>query len=321
MRPVGVAQQRVVVGDRRRALARAGQRVGQQRERGALGERGERRAEARVALERPATMTARGRAFSSSSQALDELRRGVSHGSAGRVTHGRPPSRPGTISTSGTPSPSGTSGSRSEKFRCTGPGPAVDRGPERAAGELAQPADAGGARGVVVDLEVPLGRAAVELDLVDRLPGADLAQLGRAVGGQHEQRHARLVRLDHRGRVVRGRGAGRAGERGGHARWSSPGRARRTRRSARRGATWRAAAARAPASARAASSASPGDVHGVAQPAADELVDEGAQAEIGVGSGHDAVCATRRSSSCTASRRPARAGGGRPGRWRDAIAR
>ena len=31
----------------------------------------------------------------------------------------------------------------------------------------------------------------------------------------------------------------------------------------------------------------PGEVHGVAQPAADELVDEGAQAEVGVGSGHD----------------------------------
>ena len=72
---------------------------------------------------------------------------------------------------------------------------AVERGPVRAAGELAQPAHALGRGGVVVDLEEPLGRAAVELDLVDRLPGADLAQLGRAVGGQHEQRHARLVGL------------------------------------------------------------------------------------------------------------------------------
>ena len=37
-----------------------------------------------------------------------------------------------------------------------------------------------------------LAAVAVELDLVDRLAGADVAQLGRAVGGQHEQRHARL---------------------------------------------------------------------------------------------------------------------------------
>ena len=57
---------------------------------------------------------------------------------------------------------------------------------------------------------------------------------------------------------------------------------------------------RAPASAPAASSASPGEVHGVAQAAADELVDEGAQAEIGVGSGHDAAC------DAPAARPPAR---------------
>ena len=61
---------------------------------------------------------------------------------------------------------------------------AVDRGPERAAGEQAHPAHALGRRRVVVDLEEPLGRAAVELDLVDGLPGAELAQLRRAVRGE-----------------------------------------------------------------------------------------------------------------------------------------
>ena len=38
----------------------------------------------------------------------------------GRVIHGRPPSRPGKISTSGI-SPSGNSGSRNAKLRWTGP--------------------------------------------------------------------------------------------------------------------------------------------------------------------------------------------------------
>ena len=106
------------------------------------------------------------------------------------------------------------SGSRKREVQVHRPGPPVDRGPERAAGELAQPLHARRAGGVVVDLEVPLGGAAVELDLVDRLPGADVAQLRRAVGGQHEHRHARLVRLDHRGRVVGGGGARGAGQRG-----------------------------------------------------------------------------------------------------------
>ena len=43
---------------------------------------------------------------------------------------------------------------------------------------------------VRADLEEPLDRVAVELELVDRLPGADVAQLGRPVGGQHDQRDA-----------------------------------------------------------------------------------------------------------------------------------
>ncbi len=40
----------------------------------------------------------------------------------GRVTHGRPPSRPGAMWAAGNPPASGTSGSRKAKFRCTGPG-------------------------------------------------------------------------------------------------------------------------------------------------------------------------------------------------------
>ena len=52
----------------------------------------------------------------------------------------------------------------------------------------------------------------VEADLVDRLPGAHLAQLGRAVGGEHDQRHARLVGLDDGGVEVGRRRAARAGD-------------------------------------------------------------------------------------------------------------
>ena len=84
-----------------------------------------------------------------------------------------------------------------------------------AEGEAADPAQPLGRRLVRADLEEPLRRVAVELELVDRLPGADVAQLGRAVGGEDDQRHARLVRLDHRGQVVRGRRAARARDRGG----------------------------------------------------------------------------------------------------------
>ena len=46
------------------------------------------------------------------------------------------------------------------------------------------------------DVEEPLGVVAVELELVDRLAGADLAQLRRPVGGEDDQRDPRLVRLD-----------------------------------------------------------------------------------------------------------------------------
>ena len=78
---------------------------------------------------------------------------------------------------------------------------------------------------------------AVELELVDGLPGAGVAQLGRAVGGQHDQRHARLVGLDDSGEEVGRGGAGRA--RDGHRTARSPSRSRApgTRPIARRART------------------------------------------------------------------------------------
>ena len=90
---------------------------------------------------------------------------------------------------------------------------AVRGGVERPAGQRAV-VDRGLAPGVVVsDLHEPPDRAAVDLHLVDRLPGADLAQLGRAVGGEHDQRHARLAGLGHGGQQVGRGGAGGAGDR------------------------------------------------------------------------------------------------------------
>ena len=61
----------------------------------------------------------------------------------------------------------------------------------------------------------PAHRVAVQLRLVDRLARAGVAQLGRPVGGAHEQRYPRVRGLDHRGMEVRGRGSrGAAHDRG-----------------------------------------------------------------------------------------------------------
>ena len=79
------------------------------------------------------------------------------------------------------------------------PGPALAGRPPGAAGGGAHVGvPLGGGLGVA-QLHEPLGRRAVQLDLVDGLARAHVAQLGRAVGGQHDQRHARLARLHHGG--------------------------------------------------------------------------------------------------------------------------
>ena len=116
----GVAQQRVVVGDRRRAAPRARQRVGQQRPAGRLGER--RRGLAASARcrrsSRPATTTPR-RARATSSRE----RRVAAAPARGRrrAAHVRRAAGRGRSVVGGSGS-SVTSGSRSGKFRCTAPG-------------------------------------------------------------------------------------------------------------------------------------------------------------------------------------------------------
>ena len=162
----------------------------------------------------------------SSSRAPSTSAGGGSAAIGGRVTHGRPPARP-PVSSSGSGS-SSTSGSRSAKFRCTGPGrPSSAVQTARQASWRSQRSRSGVA-GASSTSRNHLAARAVELDLVDRLAGADVAQLGRPVGGEDEQRDARLVGLDHRGRVVGGRGARRAGEHRRACRSPSRARARRT---------------------------------------------------------------------------------------------
>ena len=63
------------------------------------------------------------------------------------------------------------------------------------------------------DFAEPAHRVAVELDLVDRLAGADPAQLRRAVGAEHDQRHPRFVGLADRRVVVGDGGPGGAEQR------------------------------------------------------------------------------------------------------------
>ena len=84
-----------------------------------------------------------------------------------------------------------------------GTGPALERGPVRAAGEVADPAEVRGGGLVDADLDEPLDGIAVELELVDRLAGADVAQLWRPIGGEDDQRDPGLVGFDHRRGEVR----------------------------------------------------------------------------------------------------------------------
>ena len=189
----GVAQQQVVVGDRGVAAARARERVGEQRVAGGGARAPGARARGRRRRARRRSRRARAPSMWSRETGGGRARR------ARRATHGPPAGAPAGERRR---RPAGTSGSRSAQFRCTGPG----RSPVAAA--TARQASAriqrsrSRRRVVVADLEEPAHRVAVELDLVDRLAGADLAQLGRAVGGQHDQRHARLARP--RSRPARG---------------------------------------------------------------------------------------------------------------------
>ena len=134
-----VAQQRVVVRDRGGAAARAGQRLGEQRDRGAVGERGERGAEPRVALGAPGDQHARAGALELGGE--PSTTPGAARRGATRARDPRPPA--------GAPAAARLLvGQRlveherlaQREVQVHRAGAAVERGPERAAGELAQPA-------------------------------------------------------------------------------------------------------------------------------------------------------------------------------------
>ena len=117
-----------------------------------------------------------------------------------------------TGSASGRSPTTPTSGSRNARLRCTGPGrspvalahaPDGERAPRRT---LLLSCDAG--------FMEPADRVAVEVALLDGLRRADTVQLGRPVGGQHQDRHTRLMGLHHRGVKVGGSGTAGAQQRG-----------------------------------------------------------------------------------------------------------
>ena len=239
-----VAQQRVVVGDGRRAApapdsgsASTGYPVVSAKPATASARPG-------AASTRPHTSTPRGRLVRPvSTGARSSSGRGSGRATSSEHVAGasaRAVSSPGRGS-------AGTSGSRSAKLRWTTPGrPSSAVAYARQASARIQRSRSGVASCVPTSNE-PLGRGAVQLDLVDHLAGAHLAQLGRAVGGEHDQRDARLVGLVDRRRQVGRRRARRAGHDRRVARRPWPGRARRSPRSARPRATSSAARARAPA--------------------------------------------------------------------------
>ena len=212
------AQQHVVVGDHVRAVVRAaaqaGGRLGEQRpaERGGQARAsGSRRPVRRAPAASRRPPAADDHAASRLAQTLGQLCHVVRarRARAPRTsTHGPPVRAPLPVARPPAPPATGASGSRSGKLRCTAPGrpPAAVHQARQASERWWTAVDS--ARLVVADLDEPLRRRAVDAELVDRLAGADVAQLGRAVGGQHDQRHARLARLGDGGVEV-GRGGAR----------------------------------------------------------------------------------------------------------------
>jgi hypothetical protein len=197
---------------------RARQRVGEQRIFAAC-ERGPKRP-APIAPDRPATITAETRV----QLGQPDTASSTAAGEAGAGYPGPPAARPGASPPAWhhrAPAP------RSAKFRCTGPG---DRRPPSrtpgtsAAASAAAPATPGGRR-----YRRTLRRAAIERELVDRLPGAD-SRSPAPVGGEHSNgtraSHASITA------GVVAAAVPDAGEHVGTPR-PSPVRARRTPRSAR----------------------------------------------------------------------------------------
>ena len=182
------AQQRVVVRDRRRR--RAARRSAGRRAAASRAARRRRRSPARPGSARPATTTGR-----CASRATTASARPAAAASSPGVERSspRPPAAAAGLRVG---AELGRAARAARAARSSGaPGRAGPRAPSRPRGRRAR-ASSACARGVascVPTSKNHFAARAVELDLVDRLAGADLAQLGRAVGGQHDERDARLV--------------------------------------------------------------------------------------------------------------------------------
>ena len=170
------------------------------------------------------------------------------------------------------------------------PGPRLAPcGRQRAAGNRAVVQQAVVVGRVGADFAEPAHRGAEELDLVDRLAGADPAQLRRPVGAQHHQRQRRFVGLADRRVVVGDGGAGGAEQRHRLAARLCGAEREEPRRALvddHRHLDLRLA----PERQRQRRRARAGGDDGVAQPAAGELLDEGGgEGGVGVGRVHASV--------------------------------
>ncbi len=141
------------------------------------------------------------RAPSSSSAPSSSVRRPATTAANGRAGRRHPSPASG---------PSGSSGSRNGTLTWTGPaGPSAATATARPATQR-QCARVASAPVEQRQLREPLRGSPVEMRLVDRLRRTAIPQLRRPVGGEHDQRHPRELRLDHRGRELdHGRPRGR----------------------------------------------------------------------------------------------------------------
>ena len=274
-----MAQQRVVVRHRRLPAPRAREWVGQQRPAGRRAERRRGLPQLGVALIAPGHDHAPAGGGHGHGERVRVLRRLRPRGRAG---HKRP-----AVGASAAVRRQGRilhQRLAQRKVEVYHPGLALKCAPVRAAGERAHPAQPPRRCLMRAHLEKPLGRLPEDLHLVDRLAGAVLAQLGRAVGREDQQRHARLVRLDRRRQQLRGGSA--RGARHRHRRTC------RLRQPQREEAAATLVDVRVAAQPRLAGEAQhqrraarPRRGARVAQPAACQLVHERAQQEVGVGGG------------------------------------
>ena len=211
-----------------------------------------RRSRPRTSAPQPATTTPRSGARARVAASRRRPAAGVgARAATRRRVHGAPSGRPGA-STSG--APVGTKRFPERKVEMHRAGGRSDRmSRDRAARERAPRRVRVGDVGRRTGIAEPAHRVAVQLRLVDRLPGAGVAQLGRTVGGAHDQRDARVRGLDDRGMEVRGRRPRRAAQDRGPPACERRSRAPGTQPSARRARPARGSGRRARERARAAS--------------------------------------------------------------------